>query len=59
MSVELNLPSHPAKNAEGDFDRFDNLIRRVMTVSKIELQRRIDAEKTAKASVSRVPDASH
>jgi len=57
--MPTNSPEPSAKNDTGEFDRFDNLMRRVVTVSKTELQRRIDAERTAKTSVSRVPAASH
>lgn len=57
--MPMNDPKPSAKNDTGEFDRFDNLMKRVVTVSKTELQRRIDAERTAKTSVSRVPDASH
>ncbi len=40
-------------------ENLDQAMRKILTVSKAELQRRIDAEKAAKkASVSRVPVSS-
>lgn len=40
-------------------ETLDQAMRKILTVSKAELQRRLDAEKEAKkASVSRVPVAS-
>jgi hypothetical protein len=36
-----------------EFVQFDNAMKRILTVSKTELQRRLDAEKTAKKASSR------
>jgi hypothetical protein len=41
------MKSNPKPNPE--FDNFDNAMRRVLQVSKTELQRRLDAEKLARA----------
>jgi hypothetical protein len=37
---------------------FDQAMKKILSVSKAELQRRLEAEKRAKISVSRVPAAS-
>jgi hypothetical protein len=48
---------HPPENPE--FVTFTNAMRKIMTVSKTELQSRIEAEKRKpRASASRVPAAS-
>lgn len=39
-------------------DNFEAVLKKVLKVSKTEMQRRLDAEKTAKTSVSRVPASS-
>jgi hypothetical protein len=36
-----------------DGDRFDAAMKKILSVSKVELQRRLDAEKAAKAASSR------
>jgi hypothetical protein len=35
-------------------ERFDSAMKKILSVSKVELQRRLDAEKAAKAASSRV-----
>jgi DNA-binding HxlR family transcriptional regulator len=47
-----NMPSPSAKNDTGEFDRFNDLMRRVLSVSKTELQRRLEEERTSKAASS-------
>ncbi len=56
--MPTNSPTPSAKNDTGEFDRFDNLMRRVLTVSKTELQRRLEDEKTSKVSSSPSPASS-
>ena len=51
-------PTSPAKNVEGEFDRFNNAMKRILSVSKVELQRRIEEEKSAKAASSHGPVSS-
>jgi hypothetical protein len=43
----FRMKSNPKPNAE--FQNFDNAVRRVLSVSKEELQRRIEADKLAHA----------
>jgi hypothetical protein len=51
-----NLPTPSAKNDQGEFERFNDAMRQILSVSKVELQRRIEAEKQSKsATASRVP----
>jgi hypothetical protein len=45
------MPSHPkpsAKNVTGDFDKFTNFMRRLVTVPHSEVKARLDAEKQVK-----------
>jgi hypothetical protein len=42
------MKSNAKQNPE--YENFDNAMRRVLTVSKTELQRRLDAEKQARAN---------
>jgi hypothetical protein len=52
-----NQPTASAKNETGDFDRFKDLTRKLMSVPHSELKARLDAEKEAKRiakSASRV-----
>ena len=57
-----NLPTTSGKNETGDFDRFKEFARRVVSVPYSTIKARLDAEKeakrTAKASSSRVSGAS-
>jgi hypothetical protein len=53
-----NLPAQTAKNDTGEFDRFNDAMRQILSVSKVELQRRIEEEKTAKAASSHAPASS-
>jgi hypothetical protein len=49
-----DLPTTSAKNDTGEYDRFNSLMRRVLSVSKTELQRRLEEERTSRdASSSR------
>jgi hypothetical protein len=52
-----NLPTTSGKNETGDFDRFKEFARRVVSVPYSTIKARLDAEKeakrTAKASSSR------
>ncbi len=43
-----NRPTPSAKNETGEFDRFKDLTRRLMSVPHSELKARLDAEKEAK-----------
>lgn len=40
------------KNSESE--KFDHAMKKILSVSKVELQRRLNAEKAAKAASSRV-----
>jgi hypothetical protein len=57
-----NLPPSSAKNVTGDFDRFTEFARRILSVPHSEIKTKLDAEKeakrTSKASTSRVPGGS-
>jgi hypothetical protein len=48
MSRPAVHPEIPAKNVTGDFDRFKDLTRKLMSVPHSELKARLDAEKEAK-----------
>jgi hypothetical protein len=56
-------PTSPAKNAEGDFEQFTDFMRQLVAVPHDTIMARIKTEKeskrTAKASASLDPDASH
>jgi hypothetical protein len=45
-------------NAATEQQAFDRTMKKILSVSKQELQRRLDAEKSAKASSSHVPAVS-
>ena len=55
-----NRPKTSAKNDQGEFSRFENFMRRLVSVPHSEIKAKLDAEKrakerkrTSKASVSR------
>ena len=54
-----NLPTTSGKNDTGDFDRFTEFMRRLLSVPHAEIKAKLDAEReakrTSKASVSRAP----
>lgn len=59
------MPSQPnqtAKNETGDFDKFRDFARQIMSVPRSAIQPQLDAERarkrTSKSSSSRVPDVS-
>ena len=55
------MPSHPkpsAKNVTGDFDKFTNFMRRLVSVPHSEIKAKLDAEKRSKQK-KRVSRASH
>ncbi len=41
-------PKPSAKNVTGDFDKFSNFARRILSVPHSEIKAQIDAEKAAK-----------
>jgi hypothetical protein len=43
-----NLPEPSAKIETGDFDRFTDFVRRIVSVPHFEIKSRLDAEKEAK-----------
>jgi hypothetical protein len=56
-------PVNPAKNVEGDFDKFSNFMKRLLAVPHSEIKAKLDAERRAKkrkrlkaASASRASD---
>jgi hypothetical protein len=52
-------PINPAKNEHGDFDKFTNFARQILSVPHSEIKAQLDAEKAAKRppkSASRVSD---
>ena len=53
----LNRPKPSAKNEQGEYGNFENLLRRVVSVPHSKLQERLKAEKkqkqTSKPSASR------
>jgi hypothetical protein len=55
-------PRLSAKNVSGDFDKFKDFARRIMTVPRSAIQAELDADRerkrTAKASASRASGAS-
>lgn len=55
-------PTSPAKNVQGDFGQFQNFAKRILSVPHSKIKAQLDTEKEAKrkakASSSRVPDAS-
>jgi hypothetical protein len=46
--MPMNQPTTSGKNVTGDFDRFKDLTRKLMSVPHSELKARLDAEKEAK-----------
>ncbi len=48
-------PNIPAKDDAGDFDRFKDFARRILSVPHSEIQKRLEAEKRSKASASHAP----
>jgi len=55
------MPSHPkpsAKNVTGDFDKFTNFMRRLVSVPHSEIKAKLDAEKRSKQK-KRASHASH
>jgi hypothetical protein len=55
------MPSHPkpsAKNVTGDFDKFTNFMRRLVSVPHSEIKAKLDAEKRSKQK-KRASRASH
>jgi hypothetical protein len=44
--------------AKTEFEKFNSTMKKVLSVSKQELQRRLEREKQAKSSVSRAPASS-
>jgi hypothetical protein len=44
-----NSPKPSAKNEPGEFDRFTNFMRRLVSVPHSEIKAKLDAEKAAKA----------
>jgi hypothetical protein len=54
-------PINPAKNEPGDFDKFKNFARQILSVPHSEIKAQLDAEKAAKRTPkasSRVSDES-
>jgi hypothetical protein len=54
-------PKPSAKNESGDFERFSNFARQILSVPHSEIKAQLDAEKAAKRtakSASRVSDES-
>jgi hypothetical protein len=54
-------PKPSARNVTGDFDKFSNFARQILSVPHSEIKAQIDAEKAAKRapkSASRVSDES-
>jgi hypothetical protein len=54
-----NHPKSPAKNPTGDFSRFTEFARQILSVPHSEIKAQLDAEKAAKRtpkSASRVSD---
>jgi hypothetical protein len=45
----------PGKDAQGDFARFTDFARRILSVPRSEIQRRLEEEKRSKSSASPVP----
>jgi hypothetical protein len=56
-----NPPTAPAKNEKGDFDRFTEFTRHILSVPHSEIKAKLDAEKEtkrrSKPSASRAVDA--
>lgn len=48
-------PNIPAKDDVGDFDRFKDFARRILSVPRTEIQKRMEAEKRSKISAFPVP----
>jgi hypothetical protein len=59
---DASKPIKPASSESGDFDKFRDFARQVMSVPRSAIQPQLDAEKerkrTSKTSASRVPAAS-
>jgi hypothetical protein len=48
-----NQPSPSAKNVTGDFDRFTEFTRRILSVPHSEIKAKLDAEREAKRTPKR------
>ncbi len=48
-------PNIPAKDEAGDFDKFTNFVRQIVSVPHSEIQRRLEEEKRSKTSASPDP----
>jgi len=55
--MATNIPTSPAKNAEGDFEQFTTFMRKLVSVPRSEIQARLEAEKAAKASRASASDS--
>jgi hypothetical protein len=56
VDIESELARMPVEDKP--YERFDAAMKQILSVSKAELQRRMEAEKQSKATASHVP-ASH
>ncbi len=54
----LSHPKPSAKNVTGDFDKFTNFMRRLVSVPHSEIKAKLDAEKRSKQK-KRASRASH
>ncbi len=48
MPQKPSRPVNPAKNVEGDFGKFTNVMRKLVAVPHSEIKAKLDAEKRAK-----------
>ena len=46
--LPTSKPEHPTKNESGEFDRFQNFMRRLVAVPHSEIKAKLDAEKLIK-----------
>lgn len=58
MRPATTQPQTSGKNDEGEFERFDNLMHKLVSVSPAKIKAQMAAEKIAKTSSSRVPAVS-
>jgi len=48
VSQKSNRPDVPAKNTQGDFDRFTDFMRRLVAVPHSEIKTKLEEEKAAR-----------
>jgi hypothetical protein len=59
VSQKLTRPAAPAKNEQGEFGKFTNLLDRILSVPHSKIKAELDAEKEAKRTRSKRASSGH